>query len=81
VRNSTTYQKWASDVAIFEKTPFIDLNETIARRYDSIGPAKVEPLFGDEHTHTSRAGAELNADCVVKGLQEIPDLPVVGYLK
>jgi lysophospholipase L1-like esterase len=81
VRNSATYQKWAADVAAAEKTPYIDLNERIARKYDALGEAKVEPLFGDPHTHTSRAGAELNADTVVEGLKEIGDLPLVGYLK
>lgn len=81
VRNSTTYGKWAAGVAASESAPFLDLNEIIAARYDALGPAKVEPLFGDEHTHTSRAGAELNADSVVEGLRNLKDLPVVGYLK
>jgi lysophospholipase L1-like esterase len=80
-RNSATYQKWAADVAARENAPFIDLNEMIAAKYDALGPEKVEPLFGDEHTHTSRAGAELNADTVVQGLKEIGDLPLTGYLK
>ena len=81
VRNSTTYQKWAADVAASENAPFIDLNEIIAQQYDALGPEKVEPLFADEHTHTSRAGAELNADSVVQGLRLLKDLPLVGYLK
>ncbi len=81
VRNSTTYQKWAEDVAASEKAPFIDLNEMIALKYDALGPEKVEPLFGDEHTHTSRAGAELNADTVVEGLKAVADPSIVGYLK
>jgi rhamnogalacturonan acetylesterase len=59
----------------------VDLNETIARRYDELGPDKVEPLFGDPHTHTSRAGAELNAEFVVKGLRALPDDPLGKYLK
>jgi lysophospholipase L1-like esterase len=81
VRNSTSYQKWAAEVAAVEQAPYVDLNEMIAAKYDALGPAKVEPLFGDEHTHTSRAGAELNADSVVEGLKQIRDLPLVGYLK
>ena len=47
---------------IEEKVGFIDLNEAIARRYDALGEAAVEPLFGDPHTHTSLAGAQLNAE-------------------
>jgi lysophospholipase L1-like esterase len=75
------YGKWAADVAADAGVGFIDLNEIIARRYEVLGPEKVEPLFGDEHTHTSRAGAELNADCVVAGLKELKANPVAGYLK
>jgi hypothetical protein len=36
----------------------------------------VNPLFADEHTHTSAAGAEFNAACVVAGLKELPQNPV-----
>jgi hypothetical protein len=48
-------------------------------RYDALGEAAVEPLFGDPHTHTSRAGAELNAECVVAGLKALPHDPVARY--
>jgi rhamnogalacturonan acetylesterase len=58
---------------------FIDLNENIARQYDDLGPEKVEPLFGDEHTHTSRAGAELNAATVIAVLKALPDNPLGSY--
>jgi len=57
---------------------FVDLNEIIGRRYDALGEAAVEPLFGDPHTHTSRAGAELNAECVVAGLKALKNDPVAG---
>jgi rhamnogalacturonan acetylesterase len=57
------------------------LNEIVARRYDALGPEKVEPLFGDEHTHTSRAGAILNAECVIAGLKALKENPLAGYLK
>lgn len=80
VRNSLDYGKWAADVAASEHTPFIDLNEMIAKRYDELGPEKVEPLFGDPHTHTSRAGAELNAEIVVEGLKALQPDPLATYL-
>ena len=79
VRSSETYQKWAREVAESEKVGFIDLNERIATRYDALGPEKVEPLFGDPHTHTSRAGAELNAAVVVEGLKALKDDPLEGF--
>jgi rhamnogalacturonan acetylesterase len=75
VRNGDTYAGWARTVAAEEKVGLIDLNERIALRYDALGEEKVEPLFGDPHTHTSRAGAELNAKVVVEGLKALkPDL-------
>jgi rhamnogalacturonan acetylesterase len=79
VRNADTFGGWAHQVALQQHIGFIDLNEMIARRYDALGEEKVEPLFGDPHTHTSRAGAKLNADCVVAGLKALPRDPVDQY--
>ena len=33
-----------------------------------------------DNTHTSRAGAELNASCVVEGLRAMKDFPLAAYL-
>jgi lysophospholipase L1-like esterase len=78
-RNTADYAGWAAEVAVATKVPLIDLNEIIARRYDALGPEKVEPLFGDPHTHTSRAGAELNAECVISGLKGLPADPLARF--
>jgi lysophospholipase L1-like esterase len=80
VRNADSYGGWARQVAAQENVAFIDLNEIIAKRYDALGEAQVEPLFADPHTHTSRAGAELNAECVVAGLKALPGDPLEKYL-
>ena len=79
VRNVANYGGWARHVAEQQHVGFVDLNEIIARKYDALGEAAVEPLFGDPHTHTSRAGAELNAECVVAGLKALPHDPVSAY--
>ena len=78
-RSSEDYGKWAADVAASEKVPFVDLNNIIADRYDQLGEAKVEPLFGDPHTHTSRVGAELNAECVIAALKGLKSNPLAPY--
>jgi lysophospholipase L1-like esterase len=78
-RNSEDYGKWAADVAASEKAPLVDLNNIIADRYDQLGEAKVEPLFGDPHTHTSRVGAELNAECVIAALKGLKSDPLAPY--
>ena len=69
---------WARHVAEAKGIGFIDLNEIIARQYDQMGEAAVEPLFGDPHTHTSLPGAKLNAASVVAGLKGLPKDPVAG---
>jgi hypothetical protein len=79
VRNKDNYAGWAEQVAKDGGVAFVDLNEIIARRYDALGPAKVDPLFGDPHTHTSAAGAELNAQCVIAGLKGLNDDPLAAY--
>ena len=79
VRNTSTYAGWAREVAAQEHVGFVDLNEIIAQRYDALGPAAVDPLFGDPHTHTTLAGAKLNAECVVAGLKALPKDPLAAY--
>jgi lysophospholipase L1-like esterase len=81
VRNGDSYAGWARQVAADEHVPVIDLNEMIAARYDTLGPDKVDPLFGDPHTHTSRAGAELNAQIVVEGFKALLPDPLAAYLR
>jgi lysophospholipase L1-like esterase len=72
------YARWAEEVAKAEKAGFINLNEIIARRYEAIGAEKVEPLFADEHTHTTLAGAELNAASVISGLKALKPDPLAS---
>jgi lysophospholipase L1-like esterase len=79
-RSKGDYAGWAEQVAATAKAPFVDLNELVAERYDALGEENVEPLFGDPHTHTSRAGAELNAEVVVEGLKKLPENPLQRYL-
>ena len=81
VRNKDTFAGWAEQVAHDTDTPFVDLNEIIASRYDDLGEEKVNALFADPHTHTSEDGAKLNAECVVDGLKKLPDDPLAPFLK
>jgi lysophospholipase L1-like esterase len=78
VRNKDNYAGWAEQVAEQEHVGFLDLNEAIARRYDVMGEAAVEPMFGDPHTHTSLAGAQLNAEVVVSCLKALKNDPVAA---
>ena len=80
VRNKADYAGWAEEVAKAAGVPFLDINESIARKYDQIGPDKVAPLFPADHTHTDLLGAQINAACVVKGLRELKDNPLAPFL-
>jgi len=79
VRGTASYGGWAREVAEKQHIGFIDLNEITARKYDALGEAAVEPLFGDEHTHTTLAGAIINAESVVSGLKALPNDPLSLY--
>lgn len=80
VRNIDSYAGWAHTVADQEHALLIDLNEIIARQYDAMGEAAVEPMFADPHTHNSLAGAELNARSVILGLKLLKPDPLKKYL-
>jgi rhamnogalacturonan acetylesterase len=74
-----SYGGWAKAIAAQEHVPVIDLNEIIARQYDALGQAAVEPLFGDPHTHTSLPGAQLNAKSAILGLKLLHPDPLAQY--
>ena len=71
---------WAADAARAAQVPFIDLHEIIARQYESLGQEKVKALFvPNAGPHTSLAGAQTNALCVVSGLKALKNNPVANY--
>ena len=81
-RNSNDYGKWAKEAAEQGGGYFIDLNKIVADHYEKIGEQKVRSeFFLKDHTHTTKAGAILNAASVVEGLKMQPDCPLNNYLK
>jgi lysophospholipase L1-like esterase len=81
-RASSDYGKWAAEAAKAEKALFVDLNEIIAKHYEKEGQEKVKTTyFGTDHTHTTPAGAEVSAACVVEGLKALKDCPLCRFLK
>src|SRR5207248_1371567 len=47
------YVAWAAEAAHATNAAYIDLNSIIARRYEAMGPEKVEAMFADPNTHTT----------------------------
>ena len=78
-RGSGRFGQWASEIAQSQNVQFIDLTTIIADRYEDLGQEKVQALFGPDHTHTSPAGAELNAELVVAGLKTLAHNPLERY--
>jgi lysophospholipase L1-like esterase len=71
---------WAGQVAQSENAPFLDINEIIARQYDELGREKVNALFIEgAGPHTSLAGAQTNALCVVSALKGLKENPLANY--
>lgn len=77
------YGKWAKETAEAEGVGFIDLNEIVAGHYEAAGQEKVaSEYFGPtDHTHTTAAGAKLNAQCVVEGIRGLKDSPLKDDLR
>jgi lysophospholipase L1-like esterase len=79
-RNKNDYAGWAGQVAESEHAPFLDINEIIAREYDELGQENVKPLFiAGAGPHTSLAGAETNAACVVAALKGLKADPLAMF--
>lgn len=80
VRSADGVAGWAGEAAKAESAPFLDINEIIARTYDSFGQENVKSLFvPNAGPHTSLIGAQTNAMCVVAALKETKKNPVKKY--
>ncbi|MGF2411608.1 rhamnogalacturonan acetylesterase [Ferruginibacter sp.] len=77
--NGTGYGLWAKQTAEATGAFFIDLNSLTADDYDAMGPEKVKPFFPNEHTHTSKDGAVLNAINVTKAIKQIKNCSLARY--
>ena len=79
-RNAKDYAGWAGQVAAATQAPFLDINEIIALQYDALGQERVKELFiAGAGPHTSLAGAQTNALCVVSALKALPADPLAPY--
>lgn len=80
-RASGDYGLWAKEAAASTGAFFVDLNELTATKYETEGPEKVAAYFTmKDHTHTSPAGAKLNAGSVVDGLKGLKKSPLKKFL-
>ena len=79
-RADQDYGKWAEETAKSEGALFIDLNRLVADQYDALGLEKVSGFFYGDHTHTNKAGAELNASIVIDAIKSLNITSLKNYL-
>ncbi len=81
VRSKDSYAGWAEQVAKEEGAYFIDLNDLIANKYETLGTDAVKAFFPGDHTHTDINGANLNAEIVMEQLKKINPGKLKKYMK
>lgn len=81
-RAAKDYGGWARQTAEAQQAFFIDLNELVAQRYEADGRDVVgrDYFTSTDHTHTTKRGAEVNAQCVVQGVRSHPACPLAKML-
>ncbi len=79
-RDFASVADWDKQVADKNGALFFDLTLVVTDAYQKIGTEKVDALFADQGTHTTSAGAETNAICVIAGLKSLPGDPLEKFL-
>lgn len=81
IRSADDYSKWAREAAEAGDAYYIDLNDMIALRYESLGEEYVKTkFFVTDHTHTTKEGAILNASVVAEGIRALKGCKLKKYL-
>jgi lysophospholipase L1-like esterase len=82
VENSD-YVRLSAAVAQNENAPLIHLNQIALSHYAGLSPQQIKEQYFTpaDNTHSSPAGAELNAQSVREGLRRLTDCPLAGFLK
>ena len=78
-RRNDSYGQWCREVVEQTGVDFIDMHNISADYFDSIGPEATKAYYKNDHTHTSRLGAERNAESFAEGLKAAGH-PLANYL-
>jgi len=80
--DTTRHAAWVREVAVRQQVPLIDLNRLVLARWDGKTPGEIKTNYfvTKDNTHFNRAGAELNAACVVEGLRALTNCPLATFL-
>ncbi len=75
-----SYVKWAREAAIAEQAMFIDLSDSLAIKYQSLGEEIVKTFFPKDHTHTGLTGATYTAKVVAESLKKCKSCGLRDYV-
>lgn len=70
-RRNDSYGRWYREVVEQTGVDFIDLHNITADALDEMGQEAAKEMFNHDHTHSSLAGARLNAQGIAQGLRDI----------
>lgn len=70
-RRNDSFGRWYREVVDVTGVEFLDLHNISADAFDEMGQKKAQEFYKKDHTHTSKMGAQLNAQSIAKGLKEI----------
>ncbi|MEQ1603266.1 MAG: rhamnogalacturonan acetylesterase [Pyrinomonadaceae bacterium] len=71
---------WTANAAKATHAAYIDLNEIVALEFERLGVDNVAPLFGDARTHSTPAGALLNAQMVISAIRSLKEPKLSKFL-
>ena len=69
-RRNDSFGRWYRDVVEQTGVTFVDLHNISADMFDEMGREDAQPFYKNDHTHTSKFGAMLNAYGIAKGLRK-----------
>lgn len=74
------YARLAGELAKAEGVRYFDLTNFVADQYQDLGPTSVKALFYSDTTHTSLAGANINARAVISGIRALHEYALINAL-
>ena len=69
-RRNDSFGRWYREVVEQTGVTFLDLHNISADMFDEMGREETQPFYKNDHTHTSKWGAMLNACGIAKGLRK-----------
>ena len=79
-RRNDSFGRWYREVVSETGVEFVDLHNITADALDKIGQEGAREYYKKDHTHTSKIGAQLNAQGIAKGLRQC-NSKLANYLK